>query len=397
MACALGSLTGCTPPVEPIALPALDPRRFPHAQHTTTPCAGCHVSDQAASAGHAPCDASGCHRSQFQAAPSPFCLTCHTTVQAQPLRAPLRNYPPTDRARVMPARIAHGVHLQAAAMERAVGFHLACQDCHPLVTGEPQAANHATCERCHTDAAKLSSISNLRRCDACHLATVSWRRSPSLIRGDIRFAHADHQRDRRGAPIACNDCHRSAAAGEVAPVALAACVVCHDDTARVLERHRMRACETCHRGKVGGWAVLAPRNHLPATERPVDHTLAFRTNHAIAAENAARCASCHREVSGLGGPQSSCDECHAVRRPADHRLTWREMDHGADATATPDRCARCHVVDYCTQCHRQRPRSHGPALTTWSHGVAARTNVRACLVCHQVSSCQGSGCHEGAP
>jgi len=90
-------------------------------------------------------------------------------------------------------------------------------------------------------------------------------------------------------------------------------------------------------------------------------------------------------------------------RPADHRITFRELDHGPEAVADRDRCARCHVVNFCTACHSQRPRSHGfPGEYLTNHGILARANVRPCLTCHVDGSalkCTVPGCHTaiGAP
>jgi len=154
---------------------------------------------------------------------------------------------------------------------------------------------------------------------------------------------------------------------------------------------RMRVCETCHAERTERALSLAPRNHLPATERPLDHTIAFRRDHAEAAErDAARCGACHTQMSG--NAHNACDECHQSMRPADHRITWRELDHGSEAAADRDRCARCHVVEFCTACHMQRPASHGYAGSfVGDHGPLARINVRTCLTCHVETYCEQ--CH----
>jgi hypothetical protein len=96
-----------------------------------------------------------------------------------------------------------------------------------------------------------------------------------------------------------------------------------------------------------------------------------------------------------GNPQQACDECHQTMEPADHRITWRELDHGREASAARDRCARCHVADFCTSCHRQRPRSHGFANAFWTdHSRSARIDPRPCVVCHSESFC--APCHQAS-
>jgi hypothetical protein len=157
----------------------------------------------------------------------------------------------------------------------------------------------------------------------------------------------------------------------------------------------MRVCETCHATRASSFGALAPRDHLPLTERPIDHTIAFRTDHGEAARSsAARCATCHTQLSG--STVDTCDECHQVMRPQDHVATWRELDHGGFALNDSDRCSACHVVDYCADCHRQRPRSHlgGQRFDLLEHGDLARVNLRSCLTCHDPRvDCARSGCH----
>jgi hypothetical protein len=154
---------------------------------------------------------------------------------------------------------------------------------------------------------------------------------------------------------------------------------------------RMRECQTCHTQRQTSLTTLAPRSHLPATERPLDHTLAFRRDHAEVAErDASRCATCHVKMSG--NPKQACDECHQTMEPSDHRITWRELDHGTEAAADRDRCATCHVVEFCTACHQVRPRSHGLKYDFLTeHGHLARVNVRSCLTCHAEREC--TECH----
>jgi hypothetical protein len=83
--------------------------------------------------------------------------------------------------------------------------------------------------------------------------------------------------------------------------------------------------------------------------------------------------------------------------PSDHRIAWRELDHGSEAAADRSRCARCHVIEFCTACHAQRPRSHGfPGTFGSQHGGQARLNVRSCLTCHdEARDCLA--CHRTAP
>jgi len=398
-----------------VAPPPPETGRFPHAAHAL-PCAECH-DPRAVAAGtprppgddeHAPCDRGQCHEQAFLTTPGPLCAVCHAWVDpvggagpaAAPATSSLVPYPRQDAWQALPARFSHARHLDFTRMEAAAGFHVDCVDCHPPGDGAwPESPGHAACGRCHADEAGLAGAPPLSACDGCHLPGRALRHRRQLIAGDLRFDHQIHQTDLRGARVRCETCHdRSrAAAGrdDHAPPAIAACVTCHDDERQVSPQRSMRACEACHATRRENLGTLAPRSHLPATERPANHTLAFRRDHAeIAAHDAERCAACHTQLSG--SPRSACDECHQTTRPVDHTVLFRELDHGAASAGEPERCATCHVADFCTACHSRPPRSHFP-LAMWAteHGDVARNELRACVVCHDpVDKC--GRCHDGA-
>lgn len=413
MALAIGCTTTrrADPPPPPV-----DPTRLSHAQHAQIPCGGCHRSDVTRSAhgtprpgadDHAPCDDGQCHAKQFLGPPGLFCQVCHTEVTTQPLAAPLKPYPSEDPWQSLPPGFSHQRHLDAAKMERHVGFHVACADCHTGADGARARPDHATCARCHAAEAKLPDAPRMEDCAGCHQPGARPRSRSRLIRDDVRpFDHERHRTDRKNQPIRCEQCHdrttRAAGYGDHAAPRVESCVGCHDDTERTPYAMRMRICETCHLQRSSTLTAIAPRSHLPATERPLDHTIAFRRDHAeAAARDATRCATCHVQMSG--NPRQACDECHQNMLPANHRITWRELDHGPEAAADRNRCATCHVVEFCTACHSQRPRSHGLVRSfRGEHGRLARLNIRACLTCHSPdasgrtggSSCSDPGCHD---
>jgi hypothetical protein len=388
--------------------------RFPHAMHTQLACTECH--DRAAVAAgvvqipgsndHAPCDRNQCHQAAFETTPGPLCRVCHVAVDPTGATPPtMVDYPRTAGWRVMPATFSHAVHLDKTRMEGAVGFHVACSDCHAQGDSDaPSVGGHAECARCHAPEVGLAHAPSMDDCTGCHDATgKEERHRRRTITGDLHFDHRDHVNDARGQSIRCTACHvgveNAAARDDLPAPAIASCVECHDDSRRVPTTMQMRACQTCHDQLSDTIGQLAPRSHLPGTERPVDHTLAFRTDHGEdARKDAQRCATCHTQMSG--NTEAACDECHQTMRPADHNVLFRDLDHGTAASTDPERCATCHVVDFCTQCHSQRPRSHD---FDWMHEHAARAreNVRACLVCHDdtpstggtTTSCAESGCH----
>lgn len=401
---ALG-LPGCgsTKPPPPPASEPLDLSRFPHVRHRTLSCEPCHQGDaRPGKRDHAPCDLGNCHRAEFLTAPGRVCSVCHVSVTASErgLEAPLVPFPRTAGFRALPSLFSHALHLDSGRIEAAVGFHLSCGDCHAADdAGTPQSAGHAACARCHAEEASLPRAPAMQQCASCHGALPARpRRRVQVITGDLHFGHGNHRADRSGAPISCVACHpatsTATAHDDHRPPSVASCVPCHDDSRRVPSEQRMRSCETCHRDKRSSLIALAPRSHLPGTERPLDHTLAFRTDHGdAAAREASRCATCHSVMSG--SPRDACDECHRVTEPADHRLSWRELDHGIQAAAAAERCALCHTADSCVACHRQTPRSHLPLSEfRFQHGLTARMNVRSCVACHEPArDCSGAGCH----
>lgn len=408
VACALAA---CSPQrrLEPPP-PPIDPTRLSHERHAAIPCVRCHEASGARPGAndHQPCDDSGCHRDKFLAAPSLFCQVCHTEVATAPaLTAPLRPYPADGPWQSLPPAFSHARHLDARAMESAVGFHVACADCHTNLDGVRARPGHPVCARCHAPEVALPRAPAMGACAGCHLGPSRPRQRARLVRDDVRpFDHERHRADKKNVPIRCEQCHdrSTTAAGyaDHAPPRVEACVACHDDGSRTPYAMRMRICETCHLERRSTLTAIAPRSHLPATERPLDHTIAFRRDHAeVAARDATRCATCHIQMSA--NPRQACDECHQTMLPADHRITWRELDHGSEAAADRNRCATCHVVEFCTSCHAQRPRSHGFVRSFLAdHGRLARLNIRACLTCHNPeagaafagTACSSAGCHD---
>ncbi|HEX4419969.1 MAG TPA: cytochrome c3 family protein [Kofleriaceae bacterium] len=382
-----------------VPLPPVDDTRLSHPAHAQLACGDCHRGAARPGADdHRPCDDEQCHRKDFTGEPTRLCQVCHTEITAKPLTAPLKPYPIADAWQAEPSKFSHRRHLDAQAMEARVGFHVACIDCHTRGDAGLARPDHAACARCHAAEVALGNAPRMADCRSCHEPTQQLRVRRRLIRDDLAFDHARHRADRKGATIRCEECHVQTAsatgAGDHAAPRVESCVACHDDSARTPVALRMRICETCHARLTVNLASIAPRSHLPLTERPLDHTLAFRRDHGEAAErDATRCAACHTQMSG--SPHQACDECHQTMLPADHRVTWRELDHGTEAAADRERCARCHVADFCTSCHSQRPRSHGFAGGFWTdHGRSARIDIRPCVTCHSESFC--APCHASA-
>lgn len=396
------------------AAPA-EPDRFPHAErgHASLACVDCHaLADVVAgrpavpgAADHQPCDRSGCHREAFLGVPGPLCAICHRDVEPTAAGASPVHYPPARGRRALAARFSHAGHLDYAAMEKQVGFHVACTDCHVAgERGEPSLPDHAVCGRCHAPEAAPPGTPTMGQCRACHPpGGVEPPRQRRLIVGDLRFHHENHRIDRSGAGILCTECHAGSAAvaatgGHPVPT-VAVCVGCHDDDERTPSSLRMRACSTCHGSEQLGLTQIPPRSHLPEPDRPADHTLAFRSDHgADARRDARRCARCHTQMSGAA--RDVCDECHQLSRPRDHTVLWREYEHGSTSRDRSERCATCHQADFCVACHARPPRSHFPLMEfrQRGHGGIARFDLRACATCHLPErDCASSGCHTVMP
>jgi len=384
--------------------------RFPHAKHEDTSCVDCHslsavLAGEPAVPGaddHAPCDQHQCHQKEFLRPPGKLCELCHLRVDpATPESAAPAPYPPERGPRALASEFSHAGHLDFAAMESQVGFHVTCSDCH---TFDDRAKllrpGHAVCERCHAPGAAPLEAPAMHDCRGCHRKRAKKpTRVRRLIVGDLHFRHGNHRTDRTGKQIRCRECHETSASveepGAHAPPTTRACVSCHDDVDRTPSALRMRSCDTCHASRSGGFHKIAPRTHLPAPDRPEDHTLAFRRDHsADATLHGERCARCHTSMSG--SRRDTCDDCHQVMRPHDHVITWREYDHGPAAATRTDRCVTCHRGEFCTACHSRPPRSHYPRLEfrNGAHGALAAYDYRACVTCHVVDrDCVSAGCH----
>src|SRR5262245_25978294 len=252
---AIAAIAGCRAAARPEPPPPpLDASRFPHERHAQLACGECHDVRAVAAgeirppgaADHAPCDRGQCHQAEFTRPPGDFCTVCHEAVDpsgAAP--SPRKPYPPTDAWRTLPARFSHATHLDRGKMEAAVGFHVACDDCHaPGDAAYPMTASHAECARCHAAEVRLARAPTMSDCASCHTTAVAERNPRRLIRGDLRFDHRRHVTDTSGAHIACETCHDrtelATSPADHAPPPIAACVGCHDDSARVPAPMRMR-------------------------------------------------------------------------------------------------------------------------------------------------------------
>jgi len=397
---------------------AVETDRFPHGVHTGERpeirnwqgrglfCADCHDAaavreGRVARPGanqHAPCD--DCHKAEFGKPPGKLCKVCHAEVDPfRTGRSPLQKYPERGVTQVLASTFSHRLHLDRGRMEQASGAHVSCVDCHERSadTRDPLVPGHKVCVRCHEQAAKVKGALPMDKCAGCHpQRAVELTRGRIFIKGDLKFAHATHEKDRTGAAVACTVCHagvdESASREDMRVPPMVQCTQCHEDGRRSPERVRMSNCAVCHASIEAG---APPANHGVATgARPTDHTLEFRKHHGEqAADPESKCRFCHPEVQGAR--EDSCFQCHSVMRPRDHNVMFRD-DHGREAQADASRCASCHAPETCAACHSIPPRSHTPLgeFRLGGHAEQARFGLSACLTCHTYEATCGK-CHRG--
>lgn len=394
---------------------AVDSDRFPHGVHTGDKpeirqwqgrglgCVDCHDAasvraGKVARPGgtrepavnqHAPCD--DCHKAEFGKAPGKMCKVCHVSVDAFAKgNSPMQAYPERGATQTLASTFSHQLHLDKGKMESASGSHVGCNDCHERDKArDPAVAGHRACARCHEQAAKIKAVLPMDKCAGCHpQRNVELTRGRRFIIGDLKFAHATHEKDRAGQPIACQTCHEgvddSATREDMKIPAMERCAQCHEDSGRTPNTVRMDNCAVCHGNVTLG---DAPPNHMSGGgskggARPTDHTLHFRKNHgeqAVAKDSA--CRRCHTELQG--NREDMCFQCHTVMRPRDHNVMWRG-DHGRDAQTDATRCAQCHAPETCSACHSIPPRSHTPIgdFRQGGHSELARLNLSSCMTCH---------------
>jgi Cytochrome c7 and related cytochrome c len=410
---------------------------FSHSQHLKggANCTDCHKPTAEgevtlARPGHEACNT--CHKQWFDAPATKreFCTVCHTNVTADQL-PDLRSFPRYNKPSAILFDFSHKLHLGVRGkVTQVVGARLDCKLCHQFDAKGEKATfpAHRECGICHSIPdikPKLAGDSKNGDCLGCHTSveqenpnyrklrrfivdpnTASIARSVSapstsgdtLNGRDLKFSHSKHLTDDRNAGITCETCHNSidqkTSLSQLNIPSMWDCTMCHESR-RTTPAFRISNCSVCHTQIAAG---RKPRNHT-LTERPTDHTAAFRVRHAEAARSPdAKCAFCHEFVSSFRPvlqsltrtgqrplPNGNCDECHSVMRPKSHTIRWRNDLHGRMAAMDRVSCAVCHQADTCERCHNERPRSHNPinAFVNGGHRFLAQINQRSCFTCHE--------------
>ncbi|HLG17590.1 MAG TPA: cytochrome c3 family protein [Blastocatellia bacterium] len=418
--------------------------RFNHEQHLKVQggalsCTDCHRPASEGSVTlkrpyHDSCTA--CHQQWFDTATQKkeACALCHTNVTEARL-PDMTVFPNYNKDAAVLFDFSHKLHLGARErVAKFIGAKVECGACHNFDAKGEKATlpAHEECAACHSMPnvkPRLAADSKNQDCLACH--TSKEQKNPAyrkirrfiasagdtaMVRGvkliqppdaaqftpaarDLKFSHAKHLTDSRNAGITCETCHigidRKTTLAELSTPTMWDCTICHESQ-RTRAEFRISNCTVCHTQISAG---RKPRSHT-LTERPYDHTAAFRVRHAEAARaSGAKCAFCHEftpdpRVRAEGfirteeralPASGNCDECHSVMKPASHTIRWRSDLHGRMASLNRINCTVCHQVDYCIRCHNTRPRSHNPinAFVNGGHRFLAQLNQRSCFTCHE--------------
>jgi len=362
-----------------------------------------------------------CHQQWFDASlpKKEFCATCHDNV-GQNQMPTLRKFPNYNKGEAILFDFSHRLHLhRKQKVTQVVGGRLDCKTCHDFEPGGEKATfpGHKECATCHSQPdikPRLAEDSKNQDCLSCHTSreqnNPNYRKVRRFIVDvgdarsgrDLKFSHAKHLTDDRNVGITCDTCHagidQKTSIADLNIPSMWECTMCHESR-RTGDAYRISNCSVCHTQISAG---RKPRSHS-LTEKPLDHTAAFRTRHAEAARAPdAKCAFCHEFVSDprmttegiirteeryvLSG--GNCAECHAVMRPKSHTVRWRSDLHGRMAAISRNNCAVCHESDFCIRCHNIRPRSHNPINTfvNGGHRTRAQLNQRSCFTCHNFST-----------
>jgi hypothetical protein len=411
---------------------------FSHTQHLKigAKCVDCHKPSETdatvARPGHEACTT--CHQQWFEAKTpkTEFCTVCHTKIVPDQLPE-LRSFPNYNKTSAILFDFSHKLHLGAKGkVTQVVGARVDCKLCHQFDARGEKATfpAHRECSTCHSMPdikPRLAADSKNEDCLGCHTSveqqnpnyhklrrfivdpntaqiarsdvsrTVS--ASGNTLNGrDLKFSHNKHLTDDRNVGIDCETCHagvdQKTSISQLNIPSMWDCTMCHESR-RTRTDYRISNCSVCHTQIAAG---RKPRNHT-LTERPFDHTAAFRIKHAEAARAPdAKCVFCHEFMSVARPalqavtrteerplPNGNCDECHSVMRPKSHTIRWRNDLHGRMAAMNRLNCAVCHQADTCERCHNERPRSHNPinAFVNGGHRFQAQLNQRSCFTCHE--------------
>ncbi|MDF1542329.1 MAG: hypothetical protein RQ731_03345 [Anaerosomatales bacterium] len=258
--------------------------------------------------------------------------------------------------------------VSAHALEESAHASVACYECH-LSTGAWSLPRHKAEEFLVMYTRQLSGArgpmleeTSRAACLSCHGAVLEGVTSG---RG-LRIAHLSCAEG-----PTCDGCHATVAhageSGRLSAPSMEECLGCHAAEAVSVE------CETCH---VGDESVTldSPR---PSPWR-VTHGDNWRDTHGMG--DSSLCDVCHAE--------DFCAKCHAVTLP--HPASFGKT-HGRAAISDGSLCRDCHdEAAFCNPCHgMSMPHSTGYIRV---HGASAESvDDPRCARCHAMRDCED--CH----
>jgi len=283
--------------------------------------------------------------------------------------------------------IAACIVVVAFAMSAASSHPIACGRCHRGQVASLRTGAHSavTCYDCHladgvwslpaqkmteafgmypaslTGTSTIAAVQTSRRaCLRCHEAVLDG----VVVAGGLRIRHSDCAKG-----SSCDSCHAAVAhgprSGSVGGPAMDECIACHAASEAPV------SCGTCH---VGEMDLARPVTGV----WQVTHGPDWRRMHGMG--NLRTCSTCH--------PKDYCVRCHLV--PLPHPADFGTA-HGAAAIAHPDSCGGCHVREsFCDSCHGM-PMPHPKGFLQSHSSVAASSYDPRCARCHVMSDCQQ--CH----
>ena len=158
-----------------------------------------------------------------------------------------------------------------------------------------------------------------------------------------------------------------------------ACLTCHSDPRTVSPKGDLQIPHRAH--------VTILKMECVQCHNYLVHELNSTGKHTPLMED---CLTCHDGDKA----DNACSSCHTAKAaPESHRSSDWLVLH-ADR-ATDSECVACHkwTEDWCVDCHRDRPQSHG---TDWRSAHGARVaEHRSCEACHEGDFC--IRCHGEVP
>ncbi|MEW6744939.1 MAG: cytochrome c3 family protein [Planctomycetota bacterium] len=242
-----------------------------------------------------------------------------------------------------------------------------CGDCHSEdpQTGRPSRTSLSTCAICHEGLEEGAPEGDRVR----QLYREGAPNGPFFmpLSSEILFDHQAHAAREEG----CGPCHghlaESDSLGPELRMGMEECMACHDN------RGAPRACEACHR-------------EIRQDRTPPSHDKTFLRTHGVDLHGAAseQCWLCHKEAS--------CEGCHLQQKPQSHTNQFRRRGHGLLAGMDRRSCSTCHQTDFCVRCHQEtEPTSH-----TASFGSPRNRHCLSChLPLSSEPAC--AVCHDSAP